>query len=101
MRIFRFYFRIRPVRVGGCFEFFEGVSVCDGEFRDGGAAQGFQMRAAAEFLAHFMGYGAHVSAGGYASAKAGAGAFDAEDFKFLDLDLHRLQYDFFFLRASL
>ena len=73
------------------FDLFEGVSLGDVEFGDGGAAQGFQMRAAAEALAHFVGDGAHVGSGGDAGAKVGAVAIDSDDFEFLDLDLHRLQ----------
>jgi hypothetical protein len=40
-------FWLRGFRVGCLFQFFESVGVFDVEFGDGGAAQGFQMAAAA------------------------------------------------------
>ena len=53
------------------------------------------MGAALQCLAHFVGDRAHVSAGGYAGAEMGAVGLDGEDFEFFNLDLHRLEDDFF------
>ena len=76
-------------------DFFERVGVFEGEFGDGGAAEGFEMGAAGQGLAHFVGDGAHVGAGGDAGAEAGAVDVDGEDFEFFDFDLDRLEHDFF------
>src|SRR5580704_15149725 len=54
------------------------------------------MRAAAQFLTHFMSYGAEVSPRRDAGAEAQAGAVDCKNFQLLDFYLHRLQ-DYFFL----
>ncbi|HWO36577.1 MAG TPA: hypothetical protein VNO32_47950, partial [Candidatus Acidoferrum sp.] len=45
-------------------DFFDGVCLGYIEFRNRGAAQGFEMGSAAKGLAHFVGDGAHVGAGG-------------------------------------
>ena len=58
------------------FNFFEGVSLGDIEFGDGGAAEGFEMGSGAELLAHFVGYRTHVGARGDAGPEVGAVAID-------------------------
>src|ERR1022692_2001316 len=73
------------------FDFFQGVGLGDFKFSYGGAAQRFQMRAAAETLAHLVGDGTHVGSGGHTGAESGAVALDCGDDEFLDLDLNRLQ----------
>jgi hypothetical protein len=77
------------------FDFFKGVGLGDFEFGYGGAAQRFEMGSRAEKLAHFVGYGTHVSSRGHAGAELGAVALDGEDDEFLNLDLHRLQDNLF------
>ena len=79
------------------FDLFDGVGLGDVEFGDGGAAQGFEVGSAAEALAHFVSDGAHVGSRGYAGAEVGAVGLDGGDVEFFDLDLNRLQDDFFFL----
>ncbi len=78
---------------------FEGVGLGDIEFGDGGAAERFEMGSAAELLAHIVGDGTHVGAGGDAGAEGGAIGLKCEDRKFLYLDLNRFQ-DYFLLLSG-
>lgn len=77
------------------FNFLKSVGLGDVEFGDGGAAEGFEMRSAADALAHFMGDGAHVGSGGDAGAEVGAVILDFRDCEFFYFDLNGLQHDFF------
>lgn len=77
------------------FDFLNGVGLSDVEFGDRGAAEGFEMGAAAEALAHLMGDGAHVGPGGDAGAEVRAVGVGGCDGKFFYLHLNRLQNHFF------
>jgi len=73
------------------FDPFNGVGLSDFEFSYGSAAQGFQVRSAAQLLTHFVGYGTHVGPRCYAGAEGRAGALDGCDDEFFDLYLHWLE----------
>ena len=79
--------------------FFERVGLGDVEFGDAGAAEGFEVSSAAEALAHFVGYGAHIGSGGYAGAEGGAVGVDGGDGEFLNFDVYRFQ-NYFLLLAG-
>ena len=83
------------------FYLFERVGLRDVELGYGGAAKGFEMSSAAQALAHFVGYGTHVGAAGYAGAEAGAVGFDRKNFEFFDLDLHRFESYFLLFSGKL
>ncbi len=87
-------------RLRGVGEFFQGVGVGEGEFGDGGATEGFQVRAAGQFPAHVVGDGAHVGSGGDAGPETDAIEIDGEDFEFFDIDFDGLEHNFFLLAGE-
>ena len=75
--------------------FIQSVSVVERELGNAGAPQRLQMGSATQRLAHVMGNGSHVGAGTNSSPELDAVKVDGKNFKFFDLNLHRIQADLF------
>src|SRR5579871_800323 len=73
----------------------EREGILDGELGDFGAAKSIQVGAAACQTAHFVCDGPHVGPRSDLRTEIGPVAFDRDDVQRFDLDLYRLQGDFF------
>ena len=80
--------RLRILRRLG--DLLQSMGIFESELGDGGSTQQFQMRPTAAFPSHFVRHRAHVGSRGNAGAETGAVDLDRQDFKLLDLNLHRL-----------
>lgn len=82
------------------FQFVDRVSVLDGEFGDGRAAERLEMGSAAQCLPDIVGHGTHVSARSHPSAKAGTIVFEGEEIQLFDLDFYGLKSNFLLLAGE-